>query len=69
MMLGLSLQAFTLFHVVISLAAIAAGAPVMAGLLTGRRLPAWTAFFLATSIATSVTGFLFPPKPFGPAHY
>lgn len=69
MMLGLSLPAFTLLHVIISLAAIAAGVVVMIGLLTRLRLPGWTAFFLATSIATSVTGFLFPPKAFGPAHY
>ena len=54
------LQTFTIIHVVISLLAIASGFVVVFGLIAGRHLTAWTAFFLATTIATSVTGFGFP---------
>ena len=45
---------------VISLIAIAAGFVVVAGMIEGKRLPAWTAVFLATTVLTSLTGFLFP---------
>jgi hypothetical protein len=54
------LKTFTLIHVIISLLAIGSGFVVMFGLFAGKRLDAWTAFFLATTIATSVTGFGFP---------
>ncbi|OWK35812.1 hypothetical protein [Fimbriiglobus ruber] len=47
-------------HVAISLAAIASGFIVAFGMLTARKFDAWTAFFLATTVLTSVTGFLFP---------
>ncbi|MGN6573877.1 MAG: hypothetical protein ACTHLO_20910, partial [Pseudolabrys sp.] len=67
MVLGLSLAAFTILHVLISLAAILAGAVVTAGMLRGARLGAWTAFFLALTLLTSLTGFLFPIKGFTPA--
>ena len=67
MMLGLSLSQFTVLHVVISLVAIAAGFVVIVGFVGGKR-SALTGLFLATTILTSVTGFLFPPKPIGPPH-
>jgi hypothetical protein len=54
------IQTFTLIHVVISLLGIASGFVVIFGMIAGRRLNALTAFFLATTIATSVTGFGFP---------
>src|SRR4029453_5385839 len=54
------METYTLIHVVISLIAIAAGFVVLAGLLKNRRLDAWTAIFLLTTIATRVTGFGFP---------
>lgn len=60
MVLGLSLRAFTLVHVWISLAGIASGFVVMYGLLTNKRLNGWTALFLTTTALTSITGFLFP---------
>lgn len=60
MTFGLSLQTFTTLHVVISLIAIAAGLVVAADLLRGASRGGWTAFFLATSLLTCVTGFLFP---------
>lgn len=66
-MSGLAL--FTLFHVAISLVAILAGLVVLFhGMLTARRLPGWTAVFLWTTVATSVTGFLFPFEKFLPSH-
>jgi hypothetical protein len=54
------IKTFTLIHVAISLAAIASGFIVLFGLIASKRLDGWTAFFLATTIATSVTGFGFP---------
>jgi hypothetical protein len=50
----------TFVHVVISLIGIGSGLIVLYGLIKKRRLEAWTAVFLATTVATSVTGFLFP---------
>lgn len=62
-----SLQAFTIFHVIISLIAILAGLTVLYGWLTVRRLDGWTLVFLLFTLATSVTGFLFPFHGFTPA--
>lgn len=68
MMLGLSLAAFTQLHVAISLIAIAAGLVFFFALGLGRG--SWLGWangvFLVATILTSVTGFLFPPKPIGP---
>jgi hypothetical protein len=60
MVLGMSLQTFTLIHVLISLAGIASGLVVIYGFLTNKRLDGWTAVFLTTTVLTSLTGFLFP---------
>ena len=68
MMLGMSLSTFTLVHVVISLVGIASGFVVLFGLLTGKRLDGWTAFFLVTTVLTSVTGFGFPFDHLLPSH-
>jgi hypothetical protein len=54
------LQAYTLFHVVLSLVGIAAGFVIFYGMLRGQRLDRWTALFLSATIATSITGFGFP---------
>jgi hypothetical protein len=62
------LNAFTILHVAISLVAIAAGFVVLYGLLKGDRLDGWTKIFLATTIATSVTGFGFPVDHFMASH-
>jgi hypothetical protein len=67
MVLGLSLQSFTLIHVIISLAAIASGVVVLIGMLGSHRMQGWTALFLLTTVLTSVTGFLFPFHGFTPA--
>ncbi len=56
------LKTFTLIHVISSLVAVGSGFVVLYGMIAGKRLDAWTAFFLATTIATSVTGFGFPIK-------
>ena len=68
MMLGMSLPTFTLFHVIISLVGIATGLVVVFGMLSAKRLPRWTAVFLITTIATSVTGFMFPATKLLPSH-
>ena len=62
MTLGLSLETFTIVHVVISLIGILSGFVVVFGLLGGKRLDGWTALFLTTTVLTSVTGFMFPLK-------
>jgi len=54
------MEVFTLVHVAISLAGILSGLVALFGLIGGKRLDGWTAVFLITSIATSVTGFFFP---------
>ena len=54
------MKTFTLVHVVISLVGILSGFIVLFGMLTAKRLNGWTALFLATTVATSVTGFFFP---------
>ena len=68
MILGMSLPAFTILHVVISLIGIAAGAVVVFGMFSSNRMPGWTAVFLTTTILTSVTGFLFPFTKLLPSH-
>jgi hypothetical protein len=60
MMLGLSLFAFTILHVIISLIAIVAGLIVMFRMLSSTRPAGLTAIFLLFTILTSVTGFMFP---------
>ncbi len=62
------LSAFTLFHVVLSLIGILAGFVVVGGFLTAKRSSGWTTLFLATTVLTSVTGFLFPFHRFLPSH-
>ncbi len=59
MILGMSPAAFTQLHVVISLIGIASGLVVAIGMLNAKRLPGMTALFLITTVATSVTGFMF----------
>ena len=68
MILGMSLATFTLVHVLISLVGIGTGLMVMDRLLHNRALGLGNTIFLWTTIATSVTGFMFPFKAFGPPH-
>jgi hypothetical protein len=67
MILGMSLEAFTTLHVVISLIGIASGFVVVFGMMGGKRLPVVTLLFLVTTALTSITGFLFPVKSVTPA--
>ena len=60
MVLGISLPAFTMIHVLISLIGIVSGLVVMYGLLANHPSDKWTVLFLATTALTSLTGFLFP---------
>ena len=68
MIIGLSVSAFTTLHVIISLIGLAAGVVALAAMLNGRPPGAWTAVFLAFTILTSATGFLFHSTKIGPPH-
>jgi hypothetical protein len=68
MILGMTLSAFTLFHVVLSLLGIASGLILVYGLMTGKRFDGWTAIFLLFTVLTSLTGFLFPFTHLLPSH-
>jgi hypothetical protein len=65
---GMTLATYTLVHVIISLMGIASGLMVLLGLLSGKQLAGWTGLFLATTVATSATGFGFPVAHFLPSH-
>lgn len=67
MLLGMSISAFTTLHVIISLVAIGSGLLALSGMLTSSRPGFWTHLFLATTVLTSVTGFMFPISAFTPA--
>jgi hypothetical protein len=67
MILGMSIGAFTILHVTITLVAIGSGLIVVGGMFASHRLPVTTALFLLTTALTSITGFLFPIRGFTPA--
>ncbi len=64
----LGMTPFTFVHVVISLVGILTGLVVLFGLIGGKRLDGWTSLFLLTTVATSVTGFMFPFHKLLPSH-
>ena len=68
MVLGMSLDRFTLLHVVISIVGIVSGFVVAFGLLAGKRLNGLTAIFLLTTLLTSLTGYGFKFEKLLPAH-
>ena len=68
MTLGLSLQAVTILHVVISLIGIVSGLVVLAGLFKSQSQPGMTAVFLFSTILTNATGFMFPFEKLLPSH-
>ncbi|MGC2197821.1 MAG: hypothetical protein WA628_24325 [Terriglobales bacterium] len=68
MILGMSTSTFTLLHVLISLVGIGSGFIVVFGMLSGKCLDGWTPIFLASTVLTSVTGFLFPIEHLLPSH-
>lgn len=55
-------------HVLISLIALAAGFPLLRGLLRNQLSAGVSQFFLATTLLTSLTGFLFPFHGIQPGH-
>jgi hypothetical protein len=61
------MNAFTLFHVALSLIGIVAGFVVVFGMIGSQPRRCWTKVFLWTTLATSVTGFFFPFHGFTPA--
>src|SRR5215471_4917440 len=67
MTLGMSVSAFTVLHVIITLVAIGSGLIVVGGMFASSSLPVTTALFLFTTALTSLTGFLFPIHGFTPA--
>ncbi len=68
MVLGMSLSAFTMLHVIISLIGIVSGLVVLFELFGSNRMPGLTALFLLTTILTNATGFLFPFEKLLPSH-
>ena len=68
MILGLSREAFVASHVVLSLVALLSGVAVLRNLFASRTPSGITALFLATTIATSAGGFLFPSTRVGLGH-
>lgn len=68
MILGISVTAYTLIHVVLSLVGIVAGLVVAGGLAAGIRPERWAAVFLVTTVAANATGFGFPFVHLLPSH-
>jgi hypothetical protein len=66
MIFGMTILTFV--HVLLSLVGILSGFVVLVGLLSAKQLHGWTAVFIWTTVATSVTGFLFPFHKFLPSH-
>lgn len=62
------MTAFLVFHVAISIVGILSGFVVVYGLLTAQPLKMWTAIYLGSTVATSVTGFFLPAMKILPSH-
>jgi len=62
------LRLYTIVHVIVSLLGIVSGFVVIYGMLNADPMPAWTKFFLWTTVLTSVTGFFFPFQRLLPSH-
>jgi hypothetical protein len=62
----LGMPAFTAVHVLLSLLGIGSGLVVLWGLCSAKPMNGWTALFLASTLATSLTGFFFPFHGFTP---
>ncbi len=67
MILGLTISQFTTLHVFISFVGIISGLIALPAYAAGRWMPRMTALFLATTAATTLTGFLFPITVLTPA--
>ena len=64
--MGTGILILTIVHVAISLIGIGSGFVMIYGFVTNKRFEQATAVFLATTILTSLTGFLFPIEKFTP---
>lgn len=62
------MSAVTIVHVAVSLVGIVTGSVVLQALIANRQRDHWTAAFLASTILTNATGFLFPFEKFLPSH-
>jgi hypothetical protein len=58
--LGMSISLFTRIHVAVSVIGIASGLVAVRGMLAARILRAVTVLFLASTLLTCVTGFMYP---------
>lgn len=67
MILGLTISQFTTLHVFISFVGIISGLIALPAYAAGRWMPRMSALFLATAVATTLTGFLFPITVLTPA--
>ncbi|AMD58310.1 hypothetical protein C241_10691 [Bradyrhizobium lupini HPC(L)] len=67
MILGLTIPQFTALHVGLSFIGIATGLIALPAYAAGRWMPRMMALFLVTTLATTLTGFLFPIGNFTPA--
>jgi hypothetical protein len=68
MILGMSVVAFTQFHVALSLVGILAGLVALFGVFGSKTLATWTMVFLVTTVLTDVTGYFFPRDHILPSH-
>jgi hypothetical protein len=66
--MNLAMTTLGYWHSAISLVGIVSGFVVVFGMLDAKRLDGWTAVFLLTTVATSVTGFFFPFGVLLPSH-
>jgi hypothetical protein len=68
MVFGMTLETYTLVHVLTSLVGIGSGIIVLSGMIGSRRLGGMTTLFLWSTVLTSVTGFGFPFVRLLPSH-
>jgi len=63
------LTTFAWVHTILSLVGLVSGLVVLIGLLGSNKLGGWTALYLVSAVATSVTGFGFPVDKFQASHW
>lgn len=63
------LTTFAWVHTILSLVGLVSGLVVLIGLFGSKKLCGWTAFYLASTVATSVTGFGFSFERFQESHW
>jgi len=66
MILGMTPLVFV--HTLVSLVGIVTGLVVLSKMWANQRADRWTAWFLATTIFTSASGFVLPASKFLPSH-